>query len=390
MSWKQVLSLGRRLRFAKLALKAQQSMSQLCRLFSISRRTGYKWRRRFEAEGARGLRERSHCPHRFPRQLLTRWLAEVRQLRRRHRSWGSRKLAAMLRRQHPRQGVPSVRTIDCWLKKLPWKRRRWCRSGRGPDLPRPTLSLAKRSNRVWTVDFKGWFRTGDGKRVEPLTVRDLFSRYILEVRVLPDQRWEAVQRVFVRLFHRYGYPVAIRTDNGRPFGSSGPAGLSKLSAWWTALGIEVEFMAPAHPEQNAGHEQMHGVFKAELTRPASKNRRAQQRRTDRWVKTYNEIRPHQALKQKTPAEVYRSRPGETRQPVLAYPAGWAVRQVRSNGQIKWQGRKRSIGEAFAGYPVGLKSEGSGVWAVHFAGLLIGQLWAAGTGGMRPARQRPRR
>ena len=390
MSWKQILSLGRRLRFAKLALKAQQSMSRLCRLFNISRRTGYKWRRRFEAEGTRGLRERSHRPHRSPHQLSTRWLVPVRQLHRRHRRWGSRKLAAALRRANPRQRVPSARTIDYWLQGLGLKRRRLRRSRRGPELPRQVLSLARRSNQVWTVDFKGWFRTGDGKRAEPLTVRDLFSRYLLEVRVLADQRWEPVRRVFLRLFHRYGYPGVIRVDNGSPFGSAGPAGLSKLSAWWTALGIRVEFMAPGHPEQNAGHEQMHGVLKAEITRPASRNRRAQQRRSERWRKSYNEIRPHEALKQRTPATVYRPMPGAERKPALGYPSDWAVRQVRSNGQIKWQGRKRSVGEAFVGYPVGLQSKGGGVWVVYFAGHLIGELWASDAGGMRPARQTRRR
>lgn len=390
MSWKQILSLSRRLRFVKLALKSQQSMSQLCRLFAISRRTGYKWRIRFEAEGARGLRERSRRPRHSPQQLSTRWLARVRQLHRKHRSWGSRKLTAMLRRQNPRQKVPSARTIDYWLKRLHLKRRRPSRSRRGPELPRRVLSLARRSNQVWTADFKGWFRTRDGKRAEPLTVRDLFSRYLLTVRVLRDQRWEPVRRVFLRLFHRYGYPTVIRVDNGSPFGSSGPAGLSKLSAWWTALGIRVEFIAPAHPEQNGGHEQMHGVMKTEITRPASKNGRAQQRRTDRWGKTYNEVRPHEALGQRTPAQVYRPRPGETREPTVVYPSHWAVRRVRSNGQIKWRGRRRFVGEAFTGYPVGLKSRRAGIWAVYFGRLLIGELWESDQGGMRPARYARRR
>ena len=268
MSWKQIVTLSRRLRFVKLALKAQQSMSELCRLFGWSRRTGYKWRARFEAEGAKGLRERSRRPQFHARELPARWLVRVRRLRRRHRTWGSRKLAAALRRQCPGRKVPSARTIDYWLKR--WKLTRRRRVYRwGPKLPRVVLSLAKRSNQVWTVDFKGWFRTADGQRVEPLTVRDLFSRYLLEVRVLPDQSWEPVQRVFIRLFSRYGYPTVIRTDNGNPFGSSGPAGLSKLSAWWTALGIGVEFIAPGHPEQNGAHEQMHRVLKAHVTRPVS-------------------------------------------------------------------------------------------------------------------------
>jgi hypothetical protein len=247
------------------------------------------------------------------------------------------------------------------------------------------LTLARRSNQVWTVDFKGWFRTQDGQRVEPLTVRDLFSRYLLSARLLKVQNWRQVRRVFMRLFRQNGYPTAIRMDNGVPFGSTGPAGLSRLSAWWTAQGIRVEFIAPGHPEQNGGHEQMHRVMKAETTRPASCHPRAQQRRTDRWAKTYNEIRPHEALGQRPPAEVYRPKPGPARRVALSYPSRWAVRRVRSNGQIKWRGRKRFVGEALVGYPIGLKLVSQGKHAVHFAGLLIGEVWEADVGGMRPAR-----
>jgi hypothetical protein len=233
------------------------------------------------------------------------------------------------------------------------------------------------------VDFKGWFRTQDGRRVEPLTVRDLFSRYLLIIRLLRDQSWKRVRRVFIRLFRQYGYPEVIRVDNG-PFGSSGPVGLSRLSAWWTALGIRVEFIAPGHPEQNGAHEQMHRILKAEATRPPSRNLRAQQRRINRWVKVYNQIRPHEALKQRPPSELYRVRQ-RTKLPMpLKYTRSLKVRRVRSNGQIKWQGRKRFIGEAFVGYPIGLRRVNEQMWEVYFSGLLIGQLREADPGGMRPA------
>src|SRR5262249_29719235 len=152
-----------------------------------------------------------------------------------------------------------------------------------------------------------------------LTVRDQHSRYLLSIRLLPDQRWEPVRRIFMRLFGRYGYPSVIRVDNGGPFGSTGPAGLSRLSAWWTVLGISVEFIAPGHPEQNGAHEQMHRVMKAEATRPPSRNRRAQQRRTDRWVRVYNELRPHEALGQRPPADLYRPGVRQQRTEVVDYP-----------------------------------------------------------------------
>jgi putative transposase len=374
----------RRLRFVKLALQAQQSVAQLCRVYGFSRRSGYKWKRRFEREGLRGLRDRPRRPRRSPRRISPKWLVRMRRLRRRHRSWGARKLAVALRRQFRDRGAPAARTIGRWLRRMKLNRRPSLRRWRGPQLRRGSLTVANRSNDVWTVDFKGWFRTQDGRRVEPLTVRDLFSRYLLEVRLLPDQSWQPVRRIFLRLFRQYGYPKVIRVDNGPPFGSKGALGLSRLSAWWTVLAIRVEFIAPGHPEQNGGHEQMHRVLKADTTRPASRNPRAQQRRTDRWTRVYNQIRPHEALGQRTPAELYHRQPAPVRRAALSYPESWEVRRVRSNGQIKWRGRKRFIGEAFVGFPVGLRRIARGKYAVRFAGLIIGELLDRDAGGMRPS------
>lgn len=384
MSWKALTQVARRLQFVKLALKAQQSMSRLCRLFRISRKCGYKWKDRFEQEGRPGLLDRPRRPQCSPERTSHEWLKRIRRMRRRHRSWGSRKLRARLLREYKGQEVPAVRTIGRWLHRMKLSRRLRRRTRRGPQLKLGQLTGAGRSNQVWTVDFKGWFRTQDGQRVEPLTVRDLYSRYLLSIRLLPDQRWKPVRRIFLRLFGHYGYPRVIRMDNGGPFGSKGPAGLSRLSAWWTALGISVEFIAPGHPEQNGGHEQMHRVMKAELTRPPSIHPRAQQRRTNRWVAVYNQVRPHEALGQKTPGELYRPRVRGRRNNNLKYPRGWLVRRVRSNGQIKWQGRKRFVGEAFVGYPVGLKP-GRKKWEIYFRHRLIGELWESDVGGMRPAR-----
>jgi transposase InsO family protein len=383
MFWKKMSVMVRRLEFVKLALRGQQNMSQLCRRYRISRKTGYKWKARFEEDGQRGLRDRSRRPHRSPQQVAWKWVQRIRRLRRRHRSWGSKKLHARLRQQYPRQELPSIRTMANWLSRMKLTRRRR-RSPKGPRLSPTGLTAAQRSNDVWTVDFKGWFRTADGQRVEPLTVRDLFSRYLLLVRVLPDQSWRPVRRLFLSLFRRYGYPKAIRIDNGGPFASRGPAGLSRLSAWWTTLGIRVEFIAPGHPEQNAGHEQMHRVLKAETTRPPSSNPAAQQRRINRWRAIYNHVRPHEGLKQRSPARIYRPQRSAVRTTQLRYPRRWLVRRVRSNGQIRWQGRKRFLGEALVGYPVGLRKCGAGKWAVHFTKLLMGELWESDQGGIRPS------
>ena len=385
MSWKEIRQIGQRLQFAKLALRAQESMSQLCRRFGFSRKTGYKWKERFEAEGARGLSDQTRRPRRSPKQTSKRWLVAIRRLRRRHATWGARKLRVCLRDEYPRQQLPAERTIGCWLKRLKLARPRQQRSRGRLRLSGSRLTGARWSNHVWTVDFKGWFRTQDGQRMEPLTVRDLFSRYLLTIRLLKNQRWQGVREVFGRLFRRYGYPLVIRVDNGSPFGNSGAAGLSRLSAWWTTLGIRVEFITPGHPQDNGGHEQMHKIFKAELTKPASRNRRAQQRRTDRWRRVYNELRPHEGVQHRRPGQLYRR--GRRRSPPTPwrYPSRWVTRRVKRNGEIKWQGRRRYVGEAFVGYEVGLKPLGQEMWAVYFGKLLIGQISDLETSGMCPAR-----
>jgi putative transposase len=253
-------------------------------------------------------------------------------------------------------------------------------------MERGALTQPKGPNEVWTIDFKGWFRTGDGQRVEPLTVRDLFSRYGLEVRLLRSQHWKPVRAVLVRLFRRYGVPEAIRVDNGMPFGSTGPAGMSRLSAWWTSLGIRVEFIEPGHPEQNGAHEQFHRVLKRETAWPPAQTARAQQRRSTLWLEQYNKERPHQALGQSTPGQVYRH--GRRRYPQRLiewkYPAGWETRRVRSNGEVKWQGRKRFLGEAFVGMRVGFQKLKAGVEMVYFRGVLLGQMHASDIGGLRPS------
>jgi len=304
MPWKIKCLIGERKRFVKLALAAQQPLAQLCRSFGISRSVAYKWIGRFCQDGARGLRDRPRAPQHSPRRTKERWLKAIRQVRRRRPYWGAKKIQAMLRRRW-RNGVPAVRTIGKWLRRMKLTQPMRRRSPKGPLVLRSALRVPQRANQVWTADFKGWFRTANKVRVEPLTVRDLYSRYVLEVRLLADQRWELVQRAFTRVFRRYGLPHTIRVDNGGPFASTGPVGLSRLSAWWTALGVRVEFTRPGHPEDNGAHEQFHRVLKTETTKPPSTTMRAQQRRIARWVKVYNCFRAHEALGQRTPAEFYR-------------------------------------------------------------------------------------
>ena len=377
----------------KLLLCAQQSVAELSRVFKVSRKTAYKWKARFLEKGVRGLADQSRRPAASPNQLNNDWVQRIRQLRRRHRRWGAKKICSVLRRQQPRRPVPALRTVTRWLQRLRLSRPRRRRPVRGPVVVLSKLTRAQKPNEVWTVDFKGWWRTTDGQRVDPLTVRDLFSRYLLAVRLLPDQQWWRVQAVFRRLFREYGLPRVIRVDNGGPFASAGKGSLSRLSAWWTVLGIRVEFTRPAHPQDNGAHEQMHRVLKAETTRPPSRNPRAQQRRLDRWRRIYNEERPHEGLRQQTPAQHYRRGRSYRAKgvPKVTYPAGWQQRGVRSNGQIRWQGRLRFVGEAVVGCKVGLHELCLGKWSVYLAGILLGELHASDAGALRPAayvRQHP--
>jgi hypothetical protein len=256
----------------------------------------------------------------------------------------------------------------------------------------PALTRARRPNQVWTVDFKGWFRAGNGERCEPLTVRDLFSRYGLLARVLATQHGRPVKAAFAGLFQRRGLPEVIRIDNGNPFASRGPAGLSQLSVWWVRLGIRVEFTRPACPQDNGAHEQFHGVFKRETTQPAAWTRRGQQHRSTGWLRHYNHQRPHEALEQVVPARWYRRsrRKFPPQLPELHYSWRCQVRRVRHNGEIRWAGRTRFIGEAFIGQQVGLRRIKRGVYAVQFAHLLIGHLHEQDAGAMRPTYYQHRR
>lgn len=383
MPWKNTSLVGQRWQLVKALLRRDCPVIDWCRTFGISRKTAYKWLHRFTDGGRRNLGDHSRRPHRVPLRMRRKWIERIARTRQRHQHWGAKKIQTCLLRQYGQ--APATATIARWLQRLQLTTPRRRRPRKACWLKTPPLTVATAPNQVWTADFKGWFRTRNGQRVEPLTVRDLFSRYILGIRLLPDQRWQPVKAVFTRLFRQYGLPRVIRTDNGGPFASSGPVGLSRLSVWWTALGIQVEFIRPGHPEENGAHEQMHRVFKAETIRSPAFTRQGQQHRTTGWVRNYNRLRPHEALGQEVPAKRYRKSAHRLTQQrrVLNYPAGWQPRQVRSNGEIRWRGRRRFVGEAFVRQRLGLKALSATVHAVYFGSLLIGHLHDNDPGAMRP-------
>jgi transposase InsO family protein len=264
------------------------------------------------------------------------------------------------------------------------------RRPRGPTRWWPAFRRPRRPNDVWTIDFKGHFHAGDGTRCEPLTVRDRHSRYGLCARILPDRSEARTRQQCVLLFRRHGQPHTIHVDQGGPFASAGPAHLSRLSAWWISLGIRVEFSRRARPGDNAAHEQWHRELKAETARPPAATRPAQERRTQRWLRHYNQERPHEALGQQTPAQHWaasRRKYRGVRAP--RYPRGWAVRRVQQRGEIYWRGGVRFVSEALAGYPVGLRHKNKQVWQVYFYELFIGELHEGEPGAVRAARYRRR-
>ena len=385
MAWQDVAPMEERVRFVLEATREAKGITGLCREFGISRKTGYKWLARYRAWGLDGLHELSRRPRASPTRIPAAVEALLLRERHRHRTWGPKKLRAVLATKYAVDPVPAVSTIGKLLQRhgLTRKTRRR-RPVSQPD--RRTRTAATHPNAVWAADFKGWFRTRDGQRCDPLTLSDLASRYVLTCRIVAGQRRDRVRPVFRQIFRRFGLPEVLRGDNGPPVGSRGVCGLSQLSAWWLQLGIRLEFIEPGHPEQNGAHERMHRTLKAETTRPPAATPRAQQARFDRWRHTFNVERPHEALGMQRPAERYRpSARRYTEHPApFAYPGHYEVRRVKSTGIVRWRNQVWYLSAALRGMTVGLTEVDETRWAVYFGELLLGYLDARTPGSLEPA------
>ena len=387
MAWKNRTLKEARLALVLCILRGEGTVKELSRRFGVSRKTAYKWKARHESEGAGGLADRPPVARRIRRRLSAAWMGKLLRLHLRHPRWGPRKIRARAAARSRSGGTPSESTVKRWFARRGWVRRRPRRVMRGTPAVRPRLRKAGAPNAVWTVDFKGWFRTGDGAKAEPLTVRDLYSRRILAVDLVAGQRVAEVMGAMKRLFMREGLPERIRCDNGYPFGSTGCMGLTRLSAWWAGLGIGVEFTDPGHPEQNGAHEQMHRVLKAETAAPPAATAAAQHRRFQRWRRIYNHSRPHEALGLQVPAAYYRCSARQYPQHLAAwrYRRNDPVYRVNHEGRINWQGRSRFIGRAFAIERIAVR-ERLTHHEVYLGPHLIGELHPNDPGGLRPARR----
>ena len=343
-------------------------MLELCRQYEIAREAGYVWLRRYRETGVAGLLEHSRAAHRHGNQTPEEIEQMVVELRQAHMRWGPRKLKRVLERNEPGRTWPAASTIGALLKRegLVVARKKRLRTAPYTE----PLAHAYEANRVWCADFKGWFRTADGARIDPLTISDAHSRYLLRCQAVEKTNTDRVQTIFEAAFREYGMPQAIRTDNGAPFASRALAGLSRLAVWWIKLGIMPERIAAGHPEQNGRHERMHRTLKQEAAQPPAANRREQQRTLDRFRQEYNEIRPHEALNMQTPAAVYQpsARMFPTRMAEVDYPGTMLVRSVRPHGHFRWKKEDVFLSEVFWGERVGLLPEDDRWFTVYFAQL----------------------
>ena len=372
MSWKVSDAVEQRLELVKEILQDEESMAELCRRYGVSRTIGYKWLHRYCEEGLAGLQERSRAPHQHPNQVTDEVEERVLELREAHPRWGPNKLRAKLQAQEPGRHWPAQSTLATLLKRHGLTQQRRKRRRAVPS--KQPLAHAEGPNSVWCADYKGWFLCGDGTRCYPLTISDGYSRYLLRCQALRQTETRSARRVFTAAFRDYGLPAVIRTDNGAPFATVGPSGLSRLSVWWIRLGIRPERIEPGKPQQNGRHERMHRTLKAETACPPHRSRRAQQAAFDRFLREYNEQRPHEALGLVVRAEFYQPSPRSYPEPLveLEYPARCETRLVDQKGSFRWEYARVFVGHALAGQRVGLEVVGEGRWRVWFSFCPLGE------------------
>ena len=367
MPWKKSEPMEQRTEFALKALKSE-NFRALCPEYGISTKTGYKWRERFLSRGIAGLAEESRRPQSHALELKPEEVCQIVRLKFAHPYWGPAKIRALYLRQHGEAASLSSfkRVLEAAGLTQRRKRRRASEAGR-----LSTGARAKAVNEIWTVDFKGWWYGTEG-RFEPLTVRDEFSRYLLELRQVPNARSQTVQQSFEKLFQRHGLPQAIRSDNGTPFASrTAVLGLSRLSAWWVALGIDLERSRPGKPQDNGAHERLHRDISQELE---CLGKNINQEALDLWRHQFNYQRPHEALDMRCPGELYHN---STRK----YAGGvqellyddMIVRRVNDSGCIRWKERSIFISQSLSAWNIGLKSTQNQGIELWFAQLLLGHL-----------------
>jgi putative transposase len=373
MPWTETQVMDERMSFVVDWQREDWSVAALCRRYGVSRKTGYKWIERYQACGLDGLKNRSSAAQHHPNEVEASIAEAVIGVRIAHPSWGPKKIKAWLSMQRPQTAWPAPSTIAELLDRRGLVRHR--RRRRHVPAPGGPLSPALAANDVWGIDFKGWFRTGDGARCEPLSLSDLASRYVLRLQAFPRIDGEQVWPVIEAAFFEFGLPRVMRSDNGAPFASTAVGGLSRLGVRLIKAGVVPERIKPGRPQQNGRHERLHLTLKQDTASPPAATLRAQQQRFDDFRTIFNEERPHEALSQTPPAHHYDPPPrpysGRLRQP--DYGSDQTVRRVRDNGCIKWHGSELFISQALTGEPVGLHETDDGQFEVRYGPIALGAI-----------------
>lgn len=366
MPWKETCPMDQKIQLLSDYLKDEYTISELSQNYRVSRETVYKWIKRYQEKGLAGLTELSRAPLTHPNATHPGITSQLIDTKLKHPYWGPKKIVARLEKLHPESSWPAHSTAGSILKKEGLVRSRHLKQ-HTPPYSEPFMGC-NRPNDVWSIDYKGQFKMEDGKLCYPFTITDNYSRYIIGCRGLYHPTYENTRPWLERAFREYGLPLAIRSDNGAPFASTGLGGISTLSAWLIKLWIRPERIISGHPEQNGRHERMHRTLKAETAKPPRANLKAQQRTFDSFKKEFNTERPNEALGQETPASVYQPslRRLPNKLPEIEYPSCFTVRQVRSNGEIKWKGELVYISQALVGEPVGLRQIDESEWEIYFS------------------------
>lgn len=370
MGWKECNKMDQKLRFIARYLEGEK-IAALCREFEISRPTAYKIIERYKTMGECALVEQKRTPHRYANKLPVPVEALILSLKREFKNWGAPKIREKIIKKYPDVKTPAISTIHAVLDRHGLVKHRTGR--RRYEAKGTPLTHVRYPNELWCADYKGEFMLGNKQYCYPLTITDYASRYVISCDALSSTREDFAFEGFARAFKEFGLPNAIRTDNGVPFASGQSFfNLTKLSVWWLRLGIHVERIEPGKPQQNGRHERMHLTLKQETTRPPRANLLAQQEEFDKFIKIFNEERPHEGLKNKYPTEVYRPSEKIFKDPEpLYYPFHDKTITVSQCGRICDKGLKVSLSRAFAGQEVGIKEMDDGIWVVSFLDYDLG-------------------